>query len=209
MPGHTAAARRRLAGAAALAGYVFVSFLYVGLRPLVERGHHFIGYGYRPADLHLVVRLVAARDPPRPQPVLHARDLGAGRPQPHLGDDVPGLALAFAPRDAALRRDRSPTTSPRMLLPALAAWTAFLLCRHLTRRALALARRRLPLRLLELPARAGRLRRPPPPDGRLPAPARRARDPSLPRRRRARVGPRLAPGPAPRPAGATSPPRWR
>ena len=42
---------------------------------------------HRSADLRLVVRVVAARDPPRAQPDLHAPDLGARRVQPRLGDE--------------------------------------------------------------------------------------------------------------------------
>ena len=77
-----------------------------------------------------------------------------------------------------------------LLMPALAAWTAFLLCRYLTRLALAVARRRLPVRLLELHARPGA--RAPAHDRGLPRPARRARRPPLPRRELAARGLALA-----------------
>ena len=132
----------------------------------------------RSRDLHLVVRVVAARDRTLDEPVLHACDV---RPE--------GMNLAWTTSTARARaRLRAvhglfgPAVSynvAALLLPALAAWTCFLLCRDPDRVGLGLARRRLPLRLLELhprpPARGA-----PAPDRHLPRPPGRPRPRPLP-----------------------------
>ena len=111
--------------------------------------------GPGPADLHLVVRVVAARDRAHgTNPLVTPRDLGA-RAAINLAwtTSVPGARGRVRAADRCCSGRSSRTTSPRVLLPALAAWTAFLLCRHLTGSIWAVARRRLPVRLLELHAR--------------------------------------------------------
>ena len=87
----------------------------------------------RPADLHLGVRVVAARDPARANPfVTHAVWAPTGSTSPGRRPP-PGLALLFAPLTLAVGPVASYNVAA-ILMPALAAWTAFLLCRHLTRR---------------------------------------------------------------------------
>ena len=70
---------------------------------------------------------------PRPRPVRHARRSG----RPHGSNlawttSIPGLALLLAPVTLAAGAVAA-YNAAAILLPALAAWTAFLLCRHLTR----------------------------------------------------------------------------
>ena len=48
MPGLGAASARRFESAATLAGYLLVAFVFLGLRPLVAGGHHYVGYTYDP-----------------------------------------------------------------------------------------------------------------------------------------------------------------
>ena len=127
----------------------------------------------RPRDLHLVVRVVAARDRELDEPVRQPRDLRAAGVNLTWTASAPGIALAFSPLTVLVGPSASYNVAA-LFLPALAAWTAFLLCRAPHRVALGLARRRLPVRLLELHARP-RARGAPEPDRRLPRAARRAR----------------------------------
>ena len=106
----------------------------------------------RPADPHLVVRVVAARDRARAEPVRHARRLGAGGAEPRLGEHGAGAFRRLrspdgAPRaGAVLRRGGGRAARARGVdgVPALPP-------PH--RQFLAVALRRLPVRLLELRAR--------------------------------------------------------
>jgi hypothetical protein len=131
VPAVTDASRRRLVGAAALAGYTVVSFLFVGVRPLVESGHHFIGYGYDP---QIFIWSLAWW----PHAVAHGVNPFVTRAIwfPYGVDltwstTVPGLALLFAPLTVLAGAIVSYDVAA-VLLPALAAWTAYLLCRYLT-----------------------------------------------------------------------------
>ncbi len=88
----------------------------------------------RPARLHLGDRLVAARGPPRSEPVRHPRARRARcGDQPGPGATaVPGIALVLSPVTLAF----GPVVAynvAALLAPALSAWTAFLLVRSLTR----------------------------------------------------------------------------
>ena len=123
--------RRRLSLAAA-GLYGFLAFLYLGLPPLVESGRQYVGYGYDP---QIFIWAFAWW----PHAILHGQN-------PFVTHEVwspaglnltwtttvPGLALVFAP----LTLLAGPIVSydvAAVLMPALSAWTAFLLCRHLTR----------------------------------------------------------------------------
>ena len=79
-------------------------------------------------DLRLDVPLVAARDHPRDQPAAHDRCVGAHGDQPGLGHLAPLPAVALSPVTGQ-PGPSSPSTC-RAAAPALAAWTAYLLCRH-------------------------------------------------------------------------------
>jgi hypothetical protein len=126
------AERHRLAGLAAVAGYALVSFVYFGVRPLVEGGHQFIGYAYDP---QIFIWAFAWW----PHAVLHGENPFVTHAiwDPYgvnltWSTSVPGLALLFAPLTLTVGPILSYDVAA-VLLPALAAWTAYLLCRHLTR----------------------------------------------------------------------------
>jgi len=118
---------------AVLLGYCVVSFLWFGLHPLIQPGRQYIGdsddpqipiwsfawwphalaHGLNPFVTHVVW-------------APHGVNLA-------WVNTVPPLALLFAPLTWAF----GPVSSYNVavvLLPAISAWTAFLLCRHLTGR---------------------------------------------------------------------------
>jgi hypothetical protein len=118
-------------GALAFLLYLATSFAYLGLRPLLESGHQYVGYGYNP---EIFIWSFAWW----PHAILHGQNpfythavwapIGANT---MWSTTVPGLALAFAP--FTLLTDPIVTYDvAAVLMPALAAWCAFLLCRYLT-----------------------------------------------------------------------------
>jgi hypothetical protein len=118
--------------AAVLGGYVALAFLYFGVRLLPHPGRYLLGYG---ADPDIFVwnfawwphALLHGQNPI----VSHAVWAPDGINLAWV-TSVPGLALLFAPVTLAF----GPAVAynlAAMLMPALAAFTAFLLCRHLTR----------------------------------------------------------------------------
>ncbi len=124
--------RRGLVSAAVLGAYVLTSFLYFGLRPLVEPGHHFIGNGYDPQAYVWFMAwwphaILTGENPI----VTHAVWAPFGLNLVWL-TSIPGLAVLFAPVTLLL----GPIVSYDalvVLLPGLTAWTTYLLCRYLTR----------------------------------------------------------------------------
>jgi hypothetical protein len=125
------ALRRTPAGAAVFAGYVFVSFLYFGLPLLVKPGSQYVGQ--RP-DPEIFIWAFAWW----PHAIAHGMNPFVSHavwaPQ---GVNltwvtmVPGLALLFSPLTWIVGPVGAYNVAA-MLIPALAAWTAFLLCRYLT-----------------------------------------------------------------------------
>jgi len=118
--------------AAAFCCYALVSFLHLGLPALVQSGNRYVGYGYDPQIFiwsfawwpHAVL------DGQNPI-VTHAVWAPVGLNLTWT-TTVPGIALLFAP----LTFLAGPTVSydvAAVLVTALAAWTAYLLCRYLTR----------------------------------------------------------------------------
>lgn len=119
-------------GLAALAAYTLVSFLYFGLRPLLDPGTQYIGPG---ADPQIFIWSFAWW----PHAILHGQN-------PFITHaiwaptgvnltwttSVPGLALIFSPLTLIFGAVASYNVAA-VLMPALAAWTAFVLFRHLTR----------------------------------------------------------------------------
>ena len=125
--------RRPSIGSAALAGYLLIAFVYFGLPLLLKPGSQYVGQG---------------QDPPIfiwafawwPHAILHGQN-------PFVSDAVwapsgfnlmwatmvPGLALAFSPLTLVAGPIAAYNVAS-ILLPALAAWTAFALCRYLTHR---------------------------------------------------------------------------
>jgi hypothetical protein len=115
-----------------LAAYAALSFLYFGVRLLPHPGRYLIGYG---ADPDIFVwnfawwphALLHGQNPI----VTHAVWAPDGINLAWV-TSVPGLALAFLPL-TLLFGPAVGYNVAAILMPALAAWTAFLLCRHLTR----------------------------------------------------------------------------
>jgi hypothetical protein len=114
-----------------LAAYVLVAFVYWGLRLLPHPGRYYVGTGTDPQIFiwsigwwpHAIGHNLSA---------VHTHAIWAPQGQNLAwATSVPSVALAFAP----LTWLAGPVVSynvAAVLMPALAAWTAFLLCRHLT-----------------------------------------------------------------------------
>ena len=124
--------RERGIAIAALALYASIAFLYLGLRVLLDSSPHYVGYG---VDPQIFIWAFAWW----PHAILHGENPfvthAIWAPQGinlTWATSVPGLALLFAPLTLLV----GPVSSydvAAILLPALAAWTAFILCRYLTR----------------------------------------------------------------------------
>ena len=125
--------RRRLpTNAVVLVGYVSVSFAYFGWRLLPHPGRPYIGSG---RDPQIFIWSFAWW----PHAILHGQNpfvthaiFAPDGLNLTWVTSVPGLAIAFSPLTLLF----GPTASynvAALLMPALAAFTAYLLCRHLTR----------------------------------------------------------------------------
>jgi hypothetical protein len=124
---------RRLARAPAIAllGYVLLSFFFFGIHLLPHPGRAMLGSGRDPEifvwSFAWWQHALAAGENPFVSHAVYAPD----------GIDlawataVPGLAIPFAPL-TALAGPVASYNVAALLLPALAAWTAFLLCRYIT-----------------------------------------------------------------------------
>jgi hypothetical protein len=125
--------RRGWASGLALGGYALISFLYFGLPMLFHSGRTY--FGIRNGDAELETWAFAWW----PHAILHGQNpffthviwapSGVSLAWPTM---APALALAFSPVTLLL----GPLAAfdiAETLMPALAAWTAFLLCRHVTR----------------------------------------------------------------------------
>jgi hypothetical protein len=117
---------------AALAAYLGISFLYFGVPVVAHPGRDWIGSG---SDPQIFVWSLAWW----PHAVLHGENpVVTHAVWPPVGLDltwvssVPALAAAFAPV-TLLAGPVAAYNAASVLMPALAAWTAFLLCRHVTR----------------------------------------------------------------------------
>ncbi len=115
-----------------LGGYAAVSFLYFGLRIVSHPGRYEIGYGRDPQIFvwSFAWWLHALETWQNPF-VSHAIYAPVGV-NLAWATDVPGLAVLFTPLTALFGPDVSYNVAA-LLAPAVSAWTAFLLCRHLTR----------------------------------------------------------------------------
>lgn len=117
----------------ALGVYALLAFLFFGLGPLIEPGQQYIGVFDDPQIpiwsfawwLHAIEHL----ENPFVTPYVWAPE-GLNLAWVNT---VPALSVVFAPLTALLGPVPSYDVAA-VLLPALAAWTAFLLCRHLTAR---------------------------------------------------------------------------
>jgi hypothetical protein len=125
--------RRLGANVAVLSGYAAISFLYFGLRLLPHPGRELVG-GPRQRDPEIFIWSFAWW----PHAIGHLVNPFFTRViYAPTGIDlmwttsVPGLALAFSPVTLLFGPDVSYNVAA-LLLPALAAWCANLLCRYLT-----------------------------------------------------------------------------
>jgi hypothetical protein len=124
--------RRGRTSAAVLAGYILVAFAYWGVRLLPHPGRYVVGSGNDPQiflwSLGWWPHAFAHGLNP-----IHTQAIWAPQGQNLAwATSIPGLAFPFAP----LTWLAGPVISYNVvaiLMPALSAWTAFLLCRYLTR----------------------------------------------------------------------------
>ncbi|HTO26787.1 MAG TPA: hypothetical protein VMJ49_12850, partial [Gaiellaceae bacterium] len=124
--------RRDRAGLGALAVYALVAFLVFGVGTLTRPGSRYVGTG---ADPESFIWLFAWW----PHAILHGMNpfvthaawapSGVNLAWTAL---LPGPALLFAPLTLAVGPVLSYSIAA-VLMPAITAWAAFLLCRHLTR----------------------------------------------------------------------------
>ncbi len=115
-----------------LAGYALTAFLFLGVPLFVERGSRYVGFEYDP---QIFIWAFAWW----PHAILHGENpfvthavWAPDGVNLTWTTTVPGLALLFSPLTLSV----GPIVSydvAAILMPALAAWTAFLLCRYLTR----------------------------------------------------------------------------
>jgi hypothetical protein len=123
---------RRRPGLAVFLGYVLVAFLFLGLPLFVERGDRYVGYGYDPQIFIWAFawwpHAIAHGLNPFVTHAVWAPD-GVNLA---WTTTVPGLALLFSPLTAIVGPFASYDTAA-ILMPAVAAWTAFALCRYLAR----------------------------------------------------------------------------
>jgi hypothetical protein len=124
--------RRLGANALVLAGYAAVAFAYFGARLASHPGRDLLGHGRDPQifvwSFAWWPHAVETWQNPFYSHAIYAPD-GINLV---WATTVPGLALLFAPLTALVGPAASFNVA-EMLMPALSAWTAYLLCRHLTR----------------------------------------------------------------------------
>ena len=125
------ATRHGWTGARALAAYTAISVAFFGVRLLLYPGQTYVGFG---SDGQIFIWAFAWW----PHAILHGLNpfyTHAIWAPPGVNltwtTSTPGLALAFAPV-TWLAGPFVSYNAAAILMPALAAWTAYLLCRHLT-----------------------------------------------------------------------------
>lgn len=125
--------RRAWSSAPVLLGYAGLSFLYFGVRVLPHPSRELVGLGRDPQIFVWAIgwwpHAIAHGENPFVTHALFAPD-GVNLA---WTTSIPGIALPLVPVTALF----GPVVAydvAAVLLPALAAWTAFLLCRHLTGR---------------------------------------------------------------------------
>ncbi|MBV8080447.1 MAG: hypothetical protein JO186_08745 [Actinobacteria bacterium] len=123
----------RRANAVALAGYAAISYLFFGLPLGLHPGRDLVGTGRDPQlfvwDLAWWPHAILHGENPF---VSHAIYAPSGINLAWV-TSVPGIAILFAPVTLLFGPDVSFNVA-EIAMPALAAWTAYLLCRHLTGR---------------------------------------------------------------------------
>jgi hypothetical protein len=125
--------RRGWTSGLALGGYVLVAFLYFGLPALFHSGRSYIGTPNGDAQLEIWAfawwphAILNGHNPFYTHAIWAPSGVELAWPTM-----APGLALAFAPLTYLLGPVGSFDVAA-VLMPALSAWTAFLLCLHATR----------------------------------------------------------------------------
>jgi hypothetical protein len=124
--------RLRASNTLVLVGYAAIAFVYFFERIDSHPGRYLIGYGRDPQifvwSFAWWLHAVETWQNPFYSHVIYAPS-GINLA---WATTVPGLAFAFAPVTALFGPDVSYNVAAT-LVPALSAWTAFLLCRHVTR----------------------------------------------------------------------------
>jgi hypothetical protein len=122
---------RKAQHAVVLLGYVAISFLYFGVRLLPHPGRALVGTGLDPQifvwSFAWWPHALGAGENPLFSHAVYAPD-GINLA---WATTVPLLAVAFSPLTIAFGPSVAYNVAS-LLMPALAAWTAYLLCRHLT-----------------------------------------------------------------------------
>jgi hypothetical protein len=123
--------RRNLPGLAVFGGFALLAFLYLGVRLLVEPGAQYLGAGSDPLGFIWCFGWWPYAIAHGTNPFVTHAIWAPNGVNLIWTASVPGLALLFSP----LTIVAGPVVSynvATVLLPAFAAWTAFVLCRHLT-----------------------------------------------------------------------------
>ena len=124
--------RRNRIALAALAVYGITAFLYFGVRLIADPGSQYVGYS---VDPQIFIWSFAWW----PHAILHGENpfvthaiWAPDGVNLAWTTTVPGLAVLFAPLTLLIGPVGSYNVAT-VLMPCFAAWTAFLLCRHITR----------------------------------------------------------------------------
>ncbi len=117
----------------ALALYLVVAFLWFALPLLLESGPHYLGHGVDPQIFIWSFAWWPHAIGHGLNPFVTTLQWAPTGVNLTWATTVPGLAVPFTPLTLLAGPVVSYDTAV-VLMPALGAWTAFLLCRHLTRR---------------------------------------------------------------------------
>ncbi len=125
-------ARRRGTSALVLVGYTAIAFAYLGAPLLPHPGRDLIGSGRDPQIFVWAFAWWPHAILSWQNPFISHAIYAPGGINLAWVTSVPGLAIVFAPFTLLFGPDVSYNLA-QMLMPALSAWAAYLLCRHLTR----------------------------------------------------------------------------
>ena len=128
----TLVARRRGTGGLVLVGYTAIAFAYLGAPLLPHPGRDLIGSGRDPQIFVWAFAWWPHAILTWQNPFVSHAIYAPGGINLAWVTSVPGLAIVFAPVTLLFGPDLSYNLA-QMLMPALSASTAYLLCRHLTR----------------------------------------------------------------------------
>ena len=124
--------RRAGSGLAALLGYGVLGFLFLGLRLVVDPGGRYVGFSSDPKVFIWCFGWWPHAILSGQNPFISSAVWAPSGVNLMWAASVPGLALLFAPLTLLVGPVDS-YNAASVLLPVLAAWTGFMLCRQLTR----------------------------------------------------------------------------